>query len=125
MGVPYLLVVDDDPDQRSGIAEVLETQGYVVATAANGWQAIELAARRSPALILLDLDMPVMSGWDVLRALGRDATLARIPVIVVSGEADLPRGIAALAKPFRVEELLQRVRRTVGEDVLSRPSLAS
>jgi CheY-like chemotaxis protein len=119
MPEPCILVVDDDPAQREGIAEVLELSGYVARTASDGFEALELAAAISPAVILLDLGMPIMTGWEVMAALRRDAALREIPVIVISGELDLPAGVDVIPKPFRIEHLLQRVER-----VLARPGAA-
>src|SRR6266498_2691807 len=98
-----ILVVDDDSDQREGIAEVLEIQGYCVATAANGWEALELATSTSPSLILLDLEMPIMTGCELISALRRSVTLRDIPVMVVTGQKELPSDVVSLVKPVRIE----------------------
>ncbi len=106
MGAKYVLVVDDDPNQRESIAEILESKGYRVTTTGNGWQALELAATSPPAIILLDLSMPVMTGWVVINRLKSDSTLRDIPILVISDEVDLPQNVIALLKPVRIEQML-------------------
>ena len=59
-----VLVVEDDPDVRSALNDLLEAEGYEVETASNGKEALERLAEHRPGLVLLDLMMPVMSGWD-------------------------------------------------------------
>jgi two-component system, cell cycle response regulator DivK len=109
-----VLVVDDDPAQRDGLAEVLETRGYAVAQAANGWEALELAIAERPTMILLDLNMPVMDGWEVLHALKGSGTLRNIPVVVLTGDPDAPNDITLMAKPYGIDHLLGKVERVLG-----------
>ena len=106
-----VFIVEDDVDTREMLGRFLELEGYDVETAANGRQALErLSAGTSACVILLDLMMPVMDGWQFRREQARNAALADIPVIVVSAagreriqkiEAD-----AYLSKPVDLEELL-------------------
>jgi CheY-like chemotaxis protein len=85
-----LLLVEDDDDIRTDLAELLAEEGYQVAAAANGAEALaQLRADPRPCLILLDLMMPVMSGWDFRAAQLRDPELAGIPVVLLSGANDL------------------------------------
>jgi CheY-like chemotaxis protein len=92
-----LVIVEDDPDIRTDLAELLKDEGYEVRTAANGAEALLLLRAMShPCLILLDLMMPVMSGWDFRAEQLRDPTLAPIPVVLLSGVNDLPRHAEAL-----------------------------
>lgn len=109
-----VLVVDDDPAQRDGLAEVLEIRGYAVAQAANGWEALELAIAERPTMILLDLNMPVMDGWEVLHALKGSGTLRNIPVVVLTGDPDAPNDITLMPKPYGIEQLLGKVERVLG-----------
>jgi CheY-like chemotaxis protein len=82
------MVVEDDPDIRQLFAEVLEANGYRVLQAGNGKDALDLLrAGAAPALIFLDLMMPVMSGPELLEVLALDPELARVPVVVVSAFA--------------------------------------
>ena len=108
MGPRPVLVVDDDPDIRETLRFVLEDAGYPVYTAENGREALEVLADAQPlpGLILLDLMMPVMNGWQLRMELLKDQRLARIPVVVISGAANVEseaRALGAagyLAKPI-------------------------
>jgi CheY-like chemotaxis protein len=109
-----VFIVEDDVDTRDMLGRFLETEGYQVETAANGKVALErLAAGARPAVILLDLMMPVMDGWQFRREQVLDSRLADIPVIVVSaaGRERLARIDANeyLTKPVNLGELLARV----------------
>ena len=112
-----VLVVEDDEDIRAAIAEILEGEGYEVAIAANGSEALdELEHMRRPCLILLDLMMPVMNGHEFLARLRDTPRMQRVPVLVltaVSTEAP-PGARGLLRKPFIVEELLDAVQSLCG-----------
>jgi CheY-like chemotaxis protein len=108
---PNVLVVDDDDAIREVIAEVLRDEGYEVAVAGNGEQALtELRKERHPDLVLLDLMMPVMSGWEVLELIQASADLSRIPIVVVSAMT-APGACEHLAKPIDLDRLLATVDR--------------
>lgn len=118
MDTRTVLVVDDDPYIREALAEVLEDEGYPVATAADGEEALErLAGAPAPALILLDLRMPGMSGWELRRRLLADPSLAGIPVVLLSADSRLEEAQAVLGaagslrKPPSLEDLLAAVGR--------------
>jgi CheY-like chemotaxis protein len=81
---PLILVVDDCPDAREVFAGYLRYAGFVVEVAADGRGAIEMAVASEPAVVLMDLNMPVMDGWEATRQLKRDPRTAGIPVIAVS-----------------------------------------
>jgi CheY-like chemotaxis protein len=107
-----VLVVDDEALVRQLITTVLKAQGYAVETAASGLEALERIASDPPAVVLLDLMMPVMDGWAVLDRVR--AMAAPPPVVVVSAYVDEPGvkdrareagAFAALSKPFRFGEL--------------------
>lgn len=121
-----ILVVEDDPATRSGIQELLEEEGCDVDWAADGAQALDSLKRApeartkraaKPALILLDLTMPGMNGWDFRREQLRDPVLAGIPVVVMTGYAEYGDAVADLRanghlqKPVRPEELRGVLRR--------------
>jgi CheY-like chemotaxis protein len=108
---PSVLVVDDDLAIREVVSEVLRDEGYEVTVAADGVQAMT-ALRRAPQpdLMLLDLMMPVMSGWEVLEQIHDDSELARVPVVVVSAMT-APGGHEHLAKPIDLDRLLATVGR--------------
>jgi two-component system chemotaxis response regulator CheY len=109
-----ILVVDDERDIRSTVAEMLELEGYEVDEAANGADALEQVERHPPDVILLDMRMPVLDGWGFaaeLRQRGR-----QIPIGVMTAARDAARWAdeiaanGALAKPFAFEDLLRAVR---------------
>jgi CheY-like chemotaxis protein len=103
--------VDDDDDIREVIADILRAEGYEVVCASNGAKALEeLHKERQPDLVLLDLMMPIMSGWEVLEAIQAQEALARIPVVVVSA-MHAPGACEQLAKPVDLEHLLSTVGR--------------
>jgi CheY-like chemotaxis protein len=102
-----VLVVDDDANFRTIVGEVLRAEGCTVREAHNGQEALQMARAHTPDLILTDLMMPTMTGWDFCAELGRTEQLAHVPVAVVSGVArSLPRGVLALSKPVELSELL-------------------
>jgi CheY-like chemotaxis protein len=113
-----VLVVDDDPDIRGSIAEILEEGGYSVMTAANGRQALDyLVPNEPPACILVDLWMPVMDGWSLIREVRR-GRLAHVPMIVITAaglefDYPVPRRYV-LRKPFDLDRLLGLVAELVG-----------
>ncbi|MDC0720855.1 response regulator [Nannocystis bainbridge] len=120
-----ILVVEDDPDVRELLGRLLQFQGFKVATAANGIEALaQLRAdlmpggAGAPLVILLDLRMPLMSGWEFRAAQLSEPTMAPIPVIIMSGsvdrDADLVAGMGAdavLRKPVLLERLMAEFRR--------------
>ena len=117
-----VLVVEDERDLRDTVAEVLECEGYHVAKAADGLEALQLARATPPCLILLDLMMPVMNGWQVMEALGGDRRLSSTPVVIVSASHDPPPGARGfLAKPFQIDELVAIVLRFAGDERRERP----
>jgi two-component system response regulator CpxR len=80
-----ILIVDDDAISRVALADLLSKNGYSVASAENGRQALDYLRRSTPALILLDLMMPVMSGWEFLALKKTDPRLEPLPVVVMTG----------------------------------------
>jgi len=105
-----VLVVENDEVTRESLALLLQDQGYAVQKAENGARALELLREARPEVILLDLHMPVLSGWDFLALRKKDAALAAIPVVIASVAEDdpVPLGAqAAVRKPYDFEELLK------------------
>ena len=111
-----VLIVDDERDIREAVQELLEDEGIEVETAANGPQALERVARSRPALILLDMGLPGMSGEEVVERLraGSDE-VPRIVVLSADGRgAERAQRLGALAyvdKPFDLDELASTVHR--------------
>ena len=109
-----ILVVEDNDDVREMMAVTLELEGHEVSTAVNGRDALnKLRAGERPCVILLDLMMPVMNGWEFRDALERDPILKSVPVVIVSAAtAELLHNADAaayLAKPLDMEQLLHVV----------------
>lgn len=116
-GAVSILVVDDDADLRTTMAMLLDGAGYGVATAADGAAALaRLATPPPPDLLLLDLMMPRVDGWDVLDRLAAVPAWAALPVVVCSaapltdGQRARLRGMPVLTKPFDLARLLATVR---------------
>jgi CheY-like chemotaxis protein len=113
-GGPLVLVVDDDPDILEAICDVLEVEGYRVARARNGQEALDRVGEERPRAILLDLMMPVMDGIAFAEALRERAGGERIPIVVISADGNPQRAVAVgargfLAKPFDIDALLAQV----------------
>ena len=109
-----ILVVEDNDDVREMMAVTLELEGHRVRTAVNGRDALEqLRVGEKPCVILLDLMMPVMNGWEFRRALEHDPSLADVPVVVISaatGEiVKNTRADAFIPKPIDMDRLLDVV----------------
>jgi two-component system phosphate regulon response regulator PhoB/two-component system alkaline phosphatase synthesis response regulator PhoP len=113
-----VLVVDDDSAIRRMIVAALRREGpYAFLEAANGKDALDLMRDAHPDVVVLDLMMPILSGWDVLRERSHDASIRKIPVILVSANRDpeiataVDAGICAfLPKPFDIAALSALVR---------------
>jgi two-component system cell cycle response regulator DivK len=112
-----IVVADDDPDILSIVSMSLEAQGYVVHKAANGREAIDLAREHHPDLILMDMMMPLVSGYEATSELKADPGTKDIPVVGLSAKAmasDMERatdvGIDGyITKPFRIAQVLSVV----------------
>lgn len=117
MPVKTILVVDDSPTERHILVELLTRNGYQVITAENGEEGIEKAKSEMPDLILMDVVMPGLNGYQATRTLTRDEKTKTIPVIVCtskSQETDKIWGLRQgaqdyLAKPINGDELLARI----------------
>jgi CheY-like chemotaxis protein len=116
---PVVLVVDDDPDIREAVADVLSDEGYPIEMASNGREALDVlrAGKSKPHLILLDLMMPELDGWGFMAELEKLPELSSIPVIVFSAHGVNAETVATLKvcgflrKPLRLQDLLDLVGR--------------
>ena len=108
-----ILVVDDEADFVSALAELLEDEGYVVDTAKDGREALSrLAGGALPSVVILDLMMPTMGGAEVFSTMRADPRLASIPIILsTSDPAQVPSGALFLRKPISVARMLETVHR--------------
>lgn len=119
---PIILVVDDDAPILLLMRSLLSQYGFEPVTAGSGEQAIAEAVKRRPDLILLDRNMPGMSGDEVLRALRSGDGLAEVPILILSGEPIEPDEIERLGatghvlKPFDVASLVEQIRGHVSAD---------
>ena len=114
--MPRILIVDDEPEMVRGLEDNFRFEGYQTLAATTGKEGLALAVREAPDLILLDIMMPELSGWDVLRALRQKGL--DVPVIMLTArgeEVDRVLGLELgaddyVTKPFSLRELLARVR---------------
>jgi two-component system, cell cycle response regulator DivK len=114
---PLVLVVDDFEDNRAMYAEYLAYSGYVVEQAADGEEAVQLTKSLLPDVVVMDLSLPVIDGWEATRQLKADERTRRIPIIALTGHAlaSHSRGAqeagcdAFLAKPCLPEKLVEKV----------------
>jgi DNA-binding response OmpR family regulator len=118
-----IAVIDDDRSHRGMVVLILQRQGYMVLEAGDGESGLFLIRTFQPDLIILDLSMPLMSGFDVSRLLNEDETTAAIPVLIISAMAktvDIDALLATgarrfMTKPFKPADLLETVAELLGE----------
>jgi len=123
MGNKRILLADDEEDIKTVVKMLLESHGYEVATAFDGLDTLDKAKTEKPDLILLDIMMPVLNGFEVCKRLKEDQETADIPIIMLSAAAhadSVEKGLSAgakdyIIKPFEPETLLQKVKETLGE----------
>lgn len=114
---PKILVVDDTPDNLRVLAKMLESQHYIVCKALNGKMALQAARHNPPDLILLDINMPEMNGYEVCQQLKNSETTAQIPIIFISALDQVSDKVRAfelggrdyITKPFQTQEVLARL----------------
>jgi CheY-like chemotaxis protein len=118
---PCVLVVDDYPDAREMYGEYLEYCGFEVVQASNGMEALQRALDTKPDIILMDLSLPVMDGWEATRRLKADKRTANIPVVALTGHAlaGISEGAkragcdSFVTKPCLPEDLVKEIRRVL------------
>jgi len=126
---PYILIVDDDPDILEGILTILETQPYRLATARDGKKCMELLQEELPDVLILDLLMPRMDGWGVIREMRNNPRFAKVPIMILTTviedasrrRYELETGMTMdvqdyIQKPARPADLIQRVARLIATD---------
>jgi two-component system cell cycle response regulator DivK len=129
-GRPRVLVVDDYPDAREMYSEYLEFSGFDVIQAVNGVEALQRAVDAAPDIILMDLSLPVMDGWEATRRLKEDARTNSIPVVALTGHAlaGISEGAikagcdAFVTKPCLPEDLVKEIRRVLERPPQSTPA---
>jgi DNA-binding response OmpR family regulator len=121
----HILVVDDDPDIRKLVEKILTAQGYKVSLAEDGESGLGLAIVKKPDLIILDLNLPKMGGFEVCRRLKADEVTRKIPVIMLTAAyaewEDAKKGFRLGAdeyviKPFAADLLLHNIERLLKTD---------
>lgn len=112
MPIKNVLVVDDSATDRHLLSEMLKKHGYTVFTASSGEEAIAKAKQEKPDLILMDIVMPGMSGFEATRSISRDADTSGIPVIICSTkgqETDKAWGLRQGAKDYLVKPINEKI----------------
>ena len=125
----YILIVDDDPDILEGILTILESQPYRLATARDGKKCIEMIEEDIPDLLILDLLMPRMDGWGVIREMRSEPRFASVPIMVLTTviedasrrRYELETGMAMdvqdyIQKPTKPADLIKRIERQLQEE---------
>lgn len=118
-----VLAVDDESDVLLFVKTTLQAEGYRVLTAPDGPDALETARSEKPDLIVLDVVMPGMDGFEVLEELRKDETTCNIPVVMLTVVSERERKVSAiergvryyLVKPFEVQDLVSKVRIAIGD----------
>jgi CheY-like chemotaxis protein len=126
---PYIMIVDDDPDIIEGILMILETEPYRLATACDGKKCLEMIHEETPDILILDLLMPRMDGWGVIRELRSEPRYAGLPIMVLTTVVEdasrrryeLETGMAMdvqdyVQKPAKPNDLLRRIEKHLKSD---------
>ena len=105
-----VLVVEDEAESRDTLRELLELEGFTVATASDGKAALELLETIDPCVVLLDLFMPVMDGWQVIDRLRADGRLGRMNVLIITSAGHrAPSDLPVLLKPLNIDKLISTI----------------
>jgi CheY-like chemotaxis protein len=112
-----VLIVEDDVVIREALVDGLDAEGFAVQEAGDGAEALQLITDSAPDLILLDLMMPKMTGWQLMDELRKEPALHDIPVVIVTAAryaGTVPPGSPMFIKPLRLERLIQSIRAFLG-----------
>jgi len=119
-----ILLVDDEPDIRSLYKRIIEREGYKVSTAASGSEALKTLEELSPDLIVLDIMMPGMDGWEVARRIRGDKRFSKVPIIMLTVKSEIEDKMRSidvagadrhLSKPVEVSELMGTIKALLNE----------
>ncbi|MCS6859120.1 MAG: response regulator [Abditibacteriales bacterium] len=121
--MPKILVVEDEPENQLAIRVILTVEGFEVVSVEDGRLALQAAQEQQPDLILLDVMMPEINGFEVLAQLRQHETTRGIPVIMLTAlaqRADVAKAVEAgvddyVAKPFEPDDLIERIRKAIGK----------
>ena len=116
-----IMVVDDEPDILFTVGQMLELSGYEVIKAVDGKECLEKLSEHTPDLVLLDIMMPEMSGWDVAAEIKENPEWSEIPIVFLTAKGDtMSIGMGSMTsedyiiKPFDIEDLKQRINKILG-----------
>lgn len=113
-----ILIIEDNKELQSSLKTILESEGYKIVTADNGKEGIELLRKiPTPCMILLDLMMPIMNGWEFVDIVSKDIILSNIPITVISAFGDTkgtPKTNDYIPKPIDLDALFRTVRKHCG-----------
>ena len=126
--MPKVLLIEDNEDSRDGLSRYLRRRGYEVISAVDGRQGLELAGTEAPDLIILDMSLPVLDGWEATRLLKAAPRTGRIPIIALTAHAmagDRERAMEAGcddydSKPVEFARLLGKIESLLGKTVPKR-----
>ena len=128
---PLIMVVDDSLTVRRATERLLDREGLAAASARDGVEALEMVRKTAPTVMLVDIEMPRMDGFDLVRHLRADPHLAGMPIIMISSRTAakhqrlaLDLGVDVfLGKPYREDELIGHVRRLIGQSTVAAQSV--
>jgi DNA-binding response OmpR family regulator len=121
---PRVMLVDDDAAVRSAVSGALAGEGYDVSCLGDAEEALRQALAEPPSLVLLDVTMPRLDGWELCEILRRQSQTREVPVLFITGRTDVRDRITAMqvggtdfiSKPFHAKDLRAKVRALVGRD---------
>ena len=124
MNRPRVMLVDDDAAVRSAVSGALAGEGYDVDCLGDAEEALRQALAEPPSLVLLDVSMPRLDGWELCEILRRQSQTREVPVLFITGRTDVRDRITAMqvggtdfiSKPFHARDLRAKVRALVGRD---------